>query len=44
MNPWTALVNLLGSSVAFFYSLVPNYGVAIILLTLAVSLLLFPLT
>jgi YidC/Oxa1 family membrane protein insertase len=44
VNPWTALVNLLGSSVAFFYSLVPNYGVAIILLTLAVSLLLFPLT
>ncbi len=44
MNPWTALVNFLGASVAFFYSLVPNYGVAIILLTLAVSLLLFPLT
>jgi hypothetical protein len=33
VNPFTALVNLLGSILAFFYSLVPNYGVAIILLT-----------
>jgi YidC/Oxa1 family membrane protein insertase len=44
VNPFTALVNLLGSILAFFYSLVPNYGVAIILLTVMVSLLLFPLT
>lgn len=44
MNPFTLLVNLLGTILAFFYSLVPNYGIAIILLTLAVSLLLFPLT
>jgi len=29
---------------AFFYSFVPNYGVAIILLTLVISLLMFPLT
>ena len=44
MNPWTALVELLGTSLAFFYSLIPNYGIAIILLTLVVSFLLFPLT
>ena len=44
MNPFTALVNVLGTILAFFYSLIPNYGVAIILLTVMVSLLLFPLT
>ena len=44
MNPWTLLLNALGSSLAFFYDLIPEYGIAIILLTLAVSLLLFPLT
>jgi YidC/Oxa1 family membrane protein insertase len=30
--------------VAFFYSVIPSYGVAIILLTVAVRLLMFPLT
>lgn len=44
MNPWTLLLNALGSALAFFYDLIPEYGIAIILLTLAVSLLLFPLT
>ena len=44
MNPWTLLLNALGSSLAFFYDIIPEYGIAIILLTLAVSLLLFPLT
>ena len=44
MNPFDYLVSLLGSVLAFFYEIVPNYGVAIILLTLLVSLLLFPLT
>ena len=44
MNPWTLLQQALGATLAFFYSLIPNYGVAIILLTVAVSLLLFPLT
>ena len=44
MNPFTALVNFLGQVLAFFYGIVPNYGVAIILLTLVISLLLFPLT
>ena len=44
MNPFTLLQELLGASLSFFYSLIPNYGIAIILLTIAVSLLLFPLT
>lgn len=44
MNPWTLLVNALASSLAFFYDLIPEYGSSIILLTLAVGLLLFPLT
>ena len=43
-NPWTLLVNALGTLLSFFYDLIPEYGVAIILLTLTVSLLLFPLT
>lgn len=43
-NPWTLLLNLLGSTLSFFYDIVPEYGVAIILLTLLVGLLLFPLT
>ena len=44
MNPWTLLQQALGATLAFFYSLIPNYGIAIILLTVVVSLLLFPLT
>jgi YidC/Oxa1 family membrane protein insertase len=44
VNPWTLLLNALGSSLAFFYDVIPEYGIAIILLTLTVSLLLFPLT
>jgi YidC/Oxa1 family membrane protein insertase len=44
VNPWTLLLNALGSSLAFFYDIIPEYGIAIILLTVAVSLLLFPLT
>jgi YidC/Oxa1 family membrane protein insertase len=38
------LYNAFGSALAFFYALVPNLGVAIILLTVAVMLVLFPLT
>src|SRR6266545_6025038 len=38
------LYNALGAALAFFYALVPNEGVAIILLTITVMLLLFPLT
>ena len=44
MNPWTALLNLLGSILAFFYSIVPNYGVAVIMLTLLLGAITFPLT
>jgi len=44
MNPWTLLNQGLGWILAFFYSVVPIYGIAIILLTLTVSMLLFPLT
>ncbi len=38
------LYNLIGWLLAFFYGLVPNLGVAIILLTITVMLILFPLT
>ncbi len=41
LNP---LYNALGYVLAFFYSLVPNLGVAIILVTLVVMVLLYPLT
>ncbi len=44
MNPWTLLLNLLGGILSFFYDIVPEYGLAIILLTLLVGLVLFPLT
>lgn len=44
MNPWTMLLDLLGGVLSFFYDIVPEYGIAIILLTLLVGLLLFPLT
>jgi YidC/Oxa1 family membrane protein insertase len=38
------LFNFFGAILAFFYGLVPNLGAAIILLTVAVMLVLFPLT
>jgi len=41
LNP---LYNALGYSLAFFYSLIPNLGVAIILVTIATMILLYPLT
>jgi YidC/Oxa1 family membrane protein insertase len=41
---WNGLLDLLGSTLQFFYGLIPNFGVSIIFLTLAISLLLFPLT
>lgn len=40
---WQALLEILGRILAFFYDLVPNYGVAIILLTLVVRVALLPL-
>jgi YidC/Oxa1 family membrane protein insertase len=44
MNPWDLLLKALGATMSFFYDIIPNYGFAIIMLTLVVSLLLFPLT
>jgi YidC/Oxa1 family membrane protein insertase len=41
---FTGLQHLLGSTLAFFYELIPSFGVAIILLTIAINLVLFPLT
>jgi len=41
---WDGIREGLGQVLAFFYNIIPNSGVAIILLTVAVRLLLFPLT
>jgi YidC/Oxa1 family membrane protein insertase len=41
---WNTLVDGMGAVLAFLYSVVPNYGVAIIGLTVLVRLALFPLT
>lgn len=41
---FTALQNLLGSALSFFYDLIPSFGLAIIFLTVAINILVFPLT
>ncbi len=41
---WNGLKEMIGSGLSLAYDLVPNYGVAIIFLTIVISLLLFPLT
>ena len=41
---WNGIKAILGFVLSFFYYVIPDYGMAIILLTVAVSLLLFPLT
>lgn len=41
---WNSLLEGMGAVLAFFYAGIPSYGVAIIGLTVAVRLLLFPLT
>ena len=41
MNPWTLLQQLLGDALNFFYQIIPNLGIAIILLTIMLSLLMF---
>jgi YidC/Oxa1 family membrane protein insertase len=41
---WNSLVDGMGSILAFLYSVIPNYGFAIIGLTVLVRLALFPLT
>ncbi len=40
---WQGLLDGLGSVLAFIYNVVPNYGLAIILFTLGIRLLLLPL-
>lgn len=39
-----AIERALGTALAFFYDLIPSFGAAIILLTVAVNILVFPLT
>jgi YidC/Oxa1 family membrane protein insertase len=41
---WHALLGGLGTVLSFFYDLIPSYGVAIILLTIFVRVILLPLT
>lgn len=41
---WNALLSGLGQALAYFYDLIPNYGVAIILLTVSVKIVTLPLT
>ena len=41
---WNGILDTLGSILAFFYAIIPSYGVAIIGLTILVRLALFPLT
>lgn len=41
---WDSILDAFGSVMAFFYAGIPNYGVTIILITVAIRLALFPLT
>jgi YidC/Oxa1 family membrane protein insertase len=41
---FSGLFNALAATLNFFYSLVPNYGIAILMLTLSVMIILTPLT
>lgn len=41
---WDSLLDGLGAILAFFYNVIPSYGVAIILLTVLVRVVLLPLT
>jgi len=41
---WNGIQEILGGTLTFFYSLIPNFGIAIIFLTIAIGILLFPLT
>ena len=43
-SPFDPVYNFFGAILAFFYGIIPNLGVAIILLTVVVMLALFPLT
>lgn len=44
MSLWNGLLSVLGGVLSYFYGLVPNIGVAIVLLTLTVNIVVFPLT
>jgi len=41
---WNGIQEVLGGTLSFFYGLIPNFGIAIILLTVSVGLLMFRLT
>jgi YidC/Oxa1 family membrane protein insertase len=41
---WNGIQEILGGILTFFYSVIPNFGIAIILLTVTIGLLLFRLT
>jgi YidC/Oxa1 family membrane protein insertase len=41
---WNGIQSILGGTLTFFYGLIPNFGIAIILLTISVGLLMFRLT
>jgi len=41
---WNGIQEILGGILTFFYSIIPNFGIAIILLTVTIGLLLFRLT
>ena len=43
-SPFDPVYNFFGTILAFFYGVIPNLGVAIILLTVLVMLVMFPLT
>ncbi len=44
MPGWEYLLKFFGSAITVFYQLIPSLGVSIILLTIAVNMLMFPLT
>lgn len=41
---WQGLERILGGILSFFYGLIPNFGIAVILLTILIGIILFPLT
>jgi YidC/Oxa1 family membrane protein insertase len=41
---WQGLQEILGGTVSFFYNLIPNFGIAVILLTIVIGIFLVPLT
>lgn len=41
---FTGIQHFLGSALAFFYDLIPSFGISIVLLTVAINVVLFPLT